>query len=107
MRTRMEAGPAPQQNRRIVLLRRSLSTAGLWVVVAAAVASGRAWACAALLGGVTVVATIEYFRMLRAGGVACFPRFGMLLATTYVVVLCVVLLREPGWTMGYDPTPVL
>jgi len=96
MRARMESAPAPQQNRRTVLLRRSMSTAGLWVVVAGAVASGRAWACAALLGVVTVVATVEYFRMLRAAGVACFPRFGMLLASAYVVVLYVWLLREPG-----------
>jgi phosphatidate cytidylyltransferase len=96
MQARMEAAPAPQQNRRAVLLRRSLSTLSLWAVVTVAVASGQAWACAGLLGVVTVVATVEYFRMLRAGGVACFPRFGMLLASTYVVVLCVWLLREPG-----------
>ena len=61
--------PAPDNSKRAVFLRRSASTLGLWVVVAAALASRQAWAYVGLVGVLTVIATLEYFRMLKAGGV--------------------------------------
>jgi phosphatidate cytidylyltransferase len=75
----------------------------MWVLVAVVLASGKAWACLGLAGVFSVLATIEYFRMLRAGGVACFPRFGGLLAAVYVVVLYWWLLRDTGG--GLDAPP--
>src|SRR5688572_996531 len=79
--------PAPDTSKRAVFLRRSASTLGLWVVVSAAIASRWAWAYVALIGVLTVIATVEYFRMLKAGGVKCFPRYGILLAVVYSAVL--------------------
>lgn len=37
----------------------------------------------ALVGVLTMVATVEYYKMLRAADVKCFPRFGILLALAY------------------------
>lgn len=67
----------------VVFARRTGSTVLLWGLVAAAFASMKAWAYVGLVGVLTVVATVEYFRMLQAGGVKCFPRFGILLAVGY------------------------
>jgi phosphatidate cytidylyltransferase len=36
-----------------------------------------------LIGILTVISTIEFFRMLRAADVKCFPRFGLLIALAY------------------------
>src|SRR5688572_14857112 len=88
--------PAPDTSKRAVFLRRSASTLGLWVVVAAAFASRWAWAYVGLVGVLTVIATLEYFRMLKAGGVKCFPRYGITLAVVYSVVLYWMLLGAPG-----------
>jgi phosphatidate cytidylyltransferase len=51
-----------------------------------------------LIGLLVVVATIEYFRMLRAAEVRCFPRFGLLLAVAYCAVLY-------GYLAGGKPPP--
>ena len=56
--------------------------------------SHRSWAFLGLIGVLAIIATIEYFRMLRAAKVVCFPRFGMLLAVAYCVVLHWFLARE-------------
>jgi phosphatidate cytidylyltransferase len=88
--------PAPDNSKRAVFLRRSASTVGLWVVVAAALYSRQAWAYVGLVGVLTVIATLEYFRMLKAGGVKCFPRYGMLLAVAYSGILYWMLLGAPG-----------
>ena len=77
----------PDNSKRATFLRRSASTLGLWVVVAAAFASRQAWAYLGLIGVLTIISTLEYFRMLKAGGVKCFPRYGMLLAVAYSGVL--------------------
>jgi phosphatidate cytidylyltransferase len=79
--------PAPDNSKRAVFLRRSASTVGLWAVVAAGFASRLGWAYVGLIGILTVIATVEYFRMLKAGGVKCFPRYGILLAVVYSGVL--------------------
>lgn len=75
--------PAPDNSKRVTFLRRSASTLGLWAVVAAALWSRQAWAYVGLIGVLTLISTREYFQMLKAGGVKCFPRFGMLLAVAY------------------------
>jgi phosphatidate cytidylyltransferase len=79
--------PAPDTSKRAVFLRRSASTLGLWAVVSAALASRLAWAYVGLVGVLTLIATLEYFRMLKAGGVKCFPRYGIALAVVYSAVL--------------------
>jgi phosphatidate cytidylyltransferase len=84
----MEGNPGSSPSRLVVLLRRSVSTVGLWAVVAAVLATGKAWACLVLGAGVSLLASVEYFRMLRAGGVPCFPRFGVLLAAAYLGLMC-------------------
>lgn len=88
--------PAPDNSKRATFLRRSASTLGLWAVVAAALASRQAWAYVGLVGVLTVISTLEYFRMLRAGGVKCFPRYGMLLAVVYSGILYWMLLSTGG-----------
>ena len=104
MRAPMErTAPPPAANRRTVLLRRAASTVGLWVVVGVAFGSGRGWACLGLAALLTVAATLEFFRMLRAARVPCFPRFGVLAAAGYVAVLNGWLLRQPGGGVELPP----
>lgn len=59
----------------------------LWALVTGIFLSGRSWAMLALVGVLMLIAMVEYFRMLHAANVACFPRFGMLLALGYSGVL--------------------
>ena len=73
--------PAP--SKALIFARRSASTVFLWAVVAWVFMSRWSWAYLALIGVLAIVATVEYFRMLRAAGVGCFPRFGILLAAGY------------------------
>jgi len=84
----MAATPTPPApSKAIVFLRRSASTLFLWGLVTAIFLSGWSWAMLALVGVLTMIATVEYFRMLRAAEVASFPRFGFLLALVYSGVL--------------------
>jgi phosphatidate cytidylyltransferase len=73
----------PPASRAIVFARRSASTVFLWALVAAIFISRWSWAYLGLLGLLAVIATIEYFSMLRAAGIRSFPRFGILLAIGY------------------------
>lgn len=80
----MAATPTPPApSKAIVFLRRSGSTLFLWGLVTAIFLSGWSWAMLALVGVLTMIATVEYFRMLRAADVASFPRFGFLLTLAY------------------------
>ena len=90
------ANPAPDNSKRATFLRRSASTLGLWAVVAAALASRSAIAYVGLVGVLTLIATLEYFQMLKAGGVKCFPRYGILLAAVYSGLLYWILLNTGG-----------
>jgi phosphatidate cytidylyltransferase len=83
--------PAPDNSKRATFLRRSASTLGLWAVVGGALWSRQAWAYVGLVGVLTLISTREYFQMLKAGGVKCFPRFGMRLAVVYSGVLYLML----------------
>jgi phosphatidate cytidylyltransferase len=73
----------PSQSKALVFVRRSASTLFLWGLVTAIFFSGRSWAMLALIGSLSLIATVEYFKMITAAGVKCFPRFGILLATVY------------------------
>ncbi len=73
--------PAP--SKALVFLRRSASTLGLWGLVTAIFVSGKSWGMLGLIGFLTMIATVEYFKMMRAAGVKCFPCFGITLAAVY------------------------
>lgn len=77
----------PTPSKKAVFWRRTTSTLGLWAVVAAAFSSRLMWAYLVLVGALGLLATVEYFRMLKTGGVKSFPRFGILLAAAYSVLL--------------------
>lgn len=80
----MADSPTPTTpSKAIVFARRSASTLFLWGLVSAIFLSGRSWAMLGLIGLLAMVATVEYFKMMRAAGVKCFPRFGILLAAAY------------------------
>lgn len=86
----------------MVFFRRTASTLGLWALVSAIFVSHWTWAYLGLIGALTMIATIEYFRMLRAAGVACFPRFGILLALGYCGALYGFVLRGVPPPAGLD-----
>ena len=80
--------PTPSaQSKTLVFVRRSASTLVLWGLVAAIFISGKSWGTLGLIGLLTMVATVEYFQMMRVANVRCFPRFGILLAACYSGVL--------------------
>ncbi|MDB6079953.1 MAG: hypothetical protein JWO82_3700 [Akkermansiaceae bacterium] len=81
------ADTTPTNPKKAVFIRRTASTLGLWAVVAAAFASRQAWAYLGLVGILIILATLEYFRMLKAAGVKSFPCFGMVLAVAYSIAL--------------------
>ncbi len=94
--------PKPATNKTAVFLRRGFSTLLLWAVVATIFWSMAPVAYLGLIGVLAVISTLEYFRMLRADGVLCFPRFGM----TVAVIYC--LLAYRGFLAGEkDIPPVL
>lgn len=96
-----ETKQSPSTNKALVFLRRSASTLGLWGLVAGIFLSRSAWAYLALMAVLVVVATVEYFRMARAAGVACFPKFGTGCAVAYCVMLHVAL------ATGHAPSPAM
>ncbi len=85
--------PPPTPSRAITFARRSTSTIFLWAVVSTIFCSRWSWAYLGLLGLLCVIATVEYFRMLRAAGVRAFPLFTTLLVMGYCGVLDAALLR--------------
>lgn len=99
------AEPTQPSSKRAVFFRRTASTLGLWAVVAAGFASRLGWAYVSLVGFLAVLASWEYFQMVKVGGMKCFPRFGILLAVAYSVVLYLFLLGAlpggmPEWLDG-------
>ena len=73
----------PVQSKAVVFARRSASTVFLWGLVTAIFVSRSSWGVLGLIGVLCMIATVEYFQMLRAAAVKCFPRFGILLAAVY------------------------
>jgi len=74
---------SPGPSKAMVFVRRTGSTLLLWAVVSAIFISMFPAAYLGLIGILAVISTIEYFRMLRAADVKCFPRFGLLMALAY------------------------
>jgi phosphatidate cytidylyltransferase len=78
-----ETPTPPIQSKALIFARRSVSTLFLWGLVTSVFFSHWSWAFLGLIGALMLIATIEYFQMLRAANVKCFPRFGILLALAY------------------------
>ncbi|WP_200275614.1 phosphatidate cytidylyltransferase [Haloferula rosea] len=91
----MSSAPA-KDSKATVFFKRTASTLGLWGVVALGFASRQDWAYLILIGAIMVLATVEYFQMLRVRGEKCFPRFGIGLAVLYAVAMSWFLLRGDG-----------
>ncbi|MFT4176853.1 MAG: CDP-archaeol synthase [Luteolibacter sp.] len=89
------AGTAPPSSpsKARTFVRRTGSTLFLWAVVATTLLSMRPWAYLGLIGVLAVLATVEYFRMLKAAGIHCFPRFGLLMAVAYTGTLSAFILQ--------------
>ncbi|RYD23305.1 MAG: CDP-archaeol synthase [Verrucomicrobiaceae bacterium] len=84
----MAANPTPPaQSKAIVFVRRTASTLFLWGLIAAIFISHYSWGVLGLIGVLALVATVEYFRMLKEAGVKCFPCFGIALASVYSIGL--------------------
>ncbi len=73
----------PGPSKSLVFARRSASTLFLWALVTSVFVSRSSWAFLGLIGILVLIATLEYFRMLRAAKVPCFPLFGILTAVAY------------------------
>ncbi|MEI7908346.1 MAG: phosphatidate cytidylyltransferase [Verrucomicrobiota bacterium] len=98
-----ETAPIPAPSKARVFARRAGSTVFLWGLIGVAFASMWAWAYLGLIALLTVVATREYFRMLEAAGLRCFPRFGLGLALVYCGVLHAGFFRLAGGSLaGWD-----
>lgn len=82
-----EPTPPPAPSKALVFVRRGASTLALWALVCAVFMSHLSWAFLGLMGLLTLIATIEYFRMLRAAEVKCFPCFGLSLTVAYCAAL--------------------
>lgn len=93
--------PTPVPSKASVFAWRTASTIYLWALVSAIFLSRWSWACLGLIGVLTIIATVEYFHLLRGAGVKCFRRFGILLAVAYCGALHVSFLN------GRMPPPVL
>ena len=66
-------------------VRRTSSTVFLWAVVTGVFVSGWTWAFIGLLTILMLIATHEFFQMLKKGGVPCFPIFGLICAAGFYV----------------------
>lgn len=88
--------PNPAPSKKAVFVRRTASTLLLWVVVAAAFASGKASVYLGLLTVLVLLSTFEYFNMLREAGVPSYPRLGKIIAAAYCAVIFVLLSKGPG-----------
>lgn len=76
----------PAASKSAVFLRRGFSTLLLWGVVATIFWSMVPAAYLGLIGVLAIISTVEYFKMLRADGVKCFPRCGIIVAILYCLL---------------------
>lgn len=93
--------PTPAPSKATVFFRRSFSTLSLWALVTAIFISRSAWAYLGLIAVLAVIATLEYFRMLKAAKVPNYPCLGLGLALGYCAALQIPLAR------GFVPHPAL
>jgi phosphatidate cytidylyltransferase len=82
-----ESPPVSAPSKARVFFRRTLSTVGLWGLVAAVFLSQNAIAYLGLIVVLISLSTLEYFQMLRNAGVKCFTGFGHALSLGYSVAL--------------------
>jgi phosphatidate cytidylyltransferase len=82
-----DSPPTPAASKAIVFVRRTTSTLLLWGLVAAAFASMNIWAYLGLIGALAILATFEYFKMLRDAEIKCFPIFGIVVSVVYCATL--------------------
>ena len=75
--------PAPAPSKAIVFVRRTASTLLLWAIVAGTFVSMNTPTYLGLIIVLTLLSTLEYFRMLRDAGVHCHPRLGIITAAAY------------------------
>jgi phosphatidate cytidylyltransferase len=83
--------PAP--SKAAVFVSRTASTLLLWGIVGAGIASMRSSAYLAIIVVLILLSTIEYFRMLKAARIACFPRLGLIVSTFYCAATCFFFLK--------------
>jgi len=94
--------PSPAPSQALVFVRRSASTVLLWALVTWVFVSRGSWAYLGFIGLLTLIATVEYFRMLLVADVKCFPRFGILVAAGYCCALYAALLQAWAPPPGLD-----
>ena len=82
-----------------VFIRRSLSTLGLWIGVAGAFVARQAWAYSLVVGAFAILASAEYFQMLRKAGVRGHAWFGYWFRA-YSLALAWYLSAAGGWSPG-------
>jgi phosphatidate cytidylyltransferase len=92
--------PTPAISKSRTFVRRTTSTLILWSLVGSAFCSQRAWAHFALVAVLSLISTLEYFRMLKAANVKCFPRFGILISAAYSVAIGYYYLRSGRLASG-------
>jgi len=83
------ADPSQPQSssKSLVFVKRTSSTLFLWALVTAVFMSQLAWAYLGAITLLVMIAMLEYFKMLKAAKVACFPVFGLLTAVGYCGVI--------------------
>ena len=79
--------PPTPPSKALVFARRFGSTLLLWGLVGWVFYSRLSAGFLGLIALLTLLGTVEYFKMLRAAGVKCFPRFGILVGAAYCGLL--------------------
>lgn len=95
--------PRVPTSRTAVFIKRTASTLVLWSLVTGIFLSRYSWAFLALIGVLVVLATMEYFRMLKAANVPCFRSFGVIISIIYCLGLYAYFLNgEPEVSFALD-----
>lgn len=93
---------APKLSQARTFVHRLGSTLLLWVVVTGVFVSKSAWAFLGLTSLLVVIATWEYYQMLKKAGVSCSPLIGIFASTLYSGVLSWRLIQEGDAATGID-----
>lgn len=96
-----DSAPTSVPSKATVFFRRSFSTLSLWALVTAIFVSRFSWAYLGLIAVLAMIATLEYFRMLKAAKVPCHPWLGLAVAAGYCSALQIPLAR------GHQPEPTV